>query len=89
MLKPIFLDNGLTYDEYGIETCILIPEEHIEPMLNHFEKIHSDNYKTMLKDKPEGIKFINITESLIYEYLKAHNIEYYVYNTSDTLIMMS
>lgn len=87
MLKPIFFDNGLSYEDYAVEQYILMPEEFIAPMMEYFRTIDMNNYQSMLKDSTT--KYIDVTEAMIYDYLKEHGIIHYTFNVEDTLIRLS
>lgn len=86
MLKPIFIDNGMSYDDYFVETCLLIEEEHIQPLLDYIESIYKNNYEALKKDAV--VKHIYITPSTVFDYLKEHNIQYHEFDVDKTLIRL-
>jgi hypothetical protein len=89
MLRPIFINNGLDYEDNSTDVCLLIEECYVKQILAHFEALHINNYKCNLKDKPPNIKFICITEQSIYDYLDSCNIKYYKYKIEDATIEVS
>lgn len=86
MLKPVFIDNGMSYEYAGVDTCLLMEEKYITELLNYFETIHNYNYKLKYRDDMTKLNHIIVTEAMIYEYLKYRNIPYYIYNVQDTFI---
>ena len=92
MLKPVFISNGLYYEDWEIIKCLLIEEKYIPQIMKHFnviyeknrivEKERGENYinhitnKTKDRDPEIRKKLIHITESDIYNYLKENKIEY-------------